>query len=414
MIDDQTSAPILGSIGNGTRSGSDLEDIRPESNRRWSLRSNRRRSLGAVPLQSGSTIEQEDYKGFPPGDYVYRFELAIPNDVPETINVQFGTVKWELEARVERAGFLRSNLLGIKEISLIRAPGEDSLEQTEPIVHKNTWEDQLRYEIVVSGKSFPMGSQIPIMFSFTPLADVQCHRVEVSLTENVDRFTSTGKDHQLGSSRSIRLLERHADGTLSSAFLGSSVRMLSNPGIDTSKPEKVVSNVTIAERDECNSMLSTPEAEENTSTTKMEFMVQLPSCNTSNVKQRIHVDTTSTNIRVLHWIKVIVFLTQPDPDDSSKRKHRKICINFPFKILSCQVTPANLDLPAYTDPQIASISHDVGYSETLRRNLRRNSNAYTLHEPSWKNVESKDITPPSYDSIVAHTESTSFPNSQNY
>jgi len=413
--DGRTPALFLSSIGNLARSASDMKDSRRDSNRRWSLQSNRRRSLEAVALQSDSTMEQNGYKKFQPGDYVYNFELAIANDMPETTNVQFGTVKWELEALVGRAGFFRTDLLGTKEVTLVRAPGEDSLECTEPIVHKNTWEDQLRYEVVVSGKWFPMGSRIPIAFNFTPLANVQCHRVEVSLIEKVERFTSNAKGYKLGSSRSIRLLERHADGTLSSAFPGSSVRILSDPGIDTGEREKAVSDVTTAERDGRNSMLSTPEVEQKIGTTKMEFMVQLPSCKTTKVKERIHVDTTSKNIQVHHWIKAwpspsstqyflidapqfIISLSLPDLDDSSKRKHQKICINFPFKVLSCHVTPANLDLPAYTDPQTPSISREGDYSGTPRRNV----SSYTLHEPKMKDAESKDITPPSYDSVVSN------------
>ena len=45
-----------------------------------------------------------------------------------------------------------------------------------------------------------------------------------------------------------------------------------------------------------------------------------------------------------------MFLDLPDPDDTLNRKHQKITVNFPIRILSCHATPANIDLPAYSEP----------------------------------------------------------------
>ena len=59
--------------------------------------------------------------------------------LPESINVDLGSVKYELEALVERSGAFRANLVGAKELTLIRAPSEGSLEQVEPIAISRNW-----------------------------------------------------------------------------------------------------------------------------------------------------------------------------------------------------------------------------------------------------------------------------------
>ena len=50
-----------------------------------------------------------------------------------------GSVKYELEATVERAGAFKSNLSGKTDILLIRNPSEQNLEIYEPIYVTRTW-----------------------------------------------------------------------------------------------------------------------------------------------------------------------------------------------------------------------------------------------------------------------------------
>merc|ERR1711977_164166 len=84
--------------------------------------------------------------------------------------------------------------------------------------------------------------------------------------------------------------------------------------------------------------------------TEMEFNVQLPSCHQMKDKlrsERLHFDTTYSNIQVNHWIKIVMRLSRPDENDSAKRRHFEISIDSPFNILSCRATQANISLPAY-------------------------------------------------------------------
>ena len=254
----------------------------------------------------GSTVAQKGYRTFTPGDYIYNFELPIDSRLPESISVDLGSVKYELEATVERAGAFRANLVGSKEVTLIRAPSEGSLEQVEPIAISRNWEDQLHYDIVISGKSFPLGAQVPIAFKLTPLAKVQCHRIKVFVTENIQYYTSNKRVHRLEPTRKIQLFEKRADAPSSSAYPGSSVRILAGGGVAYDARRAAARGEENVPRDMSN-LLGDLEGEHNVGPTEMEFSVQLPSCH--NMKERdklsrLHFDTTYQGIQVHHWIKV--------------------------------------------------------------------------------------------------------------
>lgn len=176
--------------------------------KRLSLQMSRSRSFGkGESMNAGPTVAQKGFKVFHPGDYVYNFELPVDSRMPESINVELGNVKYELEALVERSGAFRANLVGVKELTVIRTPSEGSLEQIEPIAISRNWEDQLHYDIVISGKSFPLGASVPIAFKLTPLAKVQCHRIKVFITENIQYFTANKRVHRLEPTRKVQLFE---------------------------------------------------------------------------------------------------------------------------------------------------------------------------------------------------------------
>lgn len=274
--------------------------------RRLSLQVNQSRSFGkgdSVP--GGPSIAQKGYRTFVPGDYIYNFELPLDSRLPETIKVELGRVKYQLEAIVERAGAFRANLMGSKEITLIRAPAEGSLEQVEPIAISRNWEDQLHYDIVISGKSFPLGSQVPIAFKLTPLAKVQCHRIKVFVTENIQYYTQNKRVHRLEPTRKVQLFEKRADGPSTSTYPGSTVRITAGGGIDYDFREAAARGDENVTRDNTN-LLGDLEGEHNVGPTEMEFNVQLPSCHNMKEKdrvQKLHFDTTFQNIQVHHWIK---------------------------------------------------------------------------------------------------------------
>jgi arrestin-related trafficking adapter 3/6 len=72
-------------------------------------------------------------------DLRYNFELPIDSVLPESIECEMGSVRYELEATVERSGAFKSNLNGKTEILLIRNPAEQDVEIYEPISIIRNW-----------------------------------------------------------------------------------------------------------------------------------------------------------------------------------------------------------------------------------------------------------------------------------
>lgn len=277
--------------------------------KRLSLQVNQSRSFGKGESSTGGpSVAQKGYRTFNPGDYVYNFELPLDSHLPETINVELGSVKYELEATVERAGAFRANLVGTKEVTLIRAPSEGSLEQVEPIAISRSWEDQLHYDIVISGKSFPLGAQVPIAFKLTPLAKVQCHRIKVLVTENIEYFCSNKRVHRMEPVRKVLLFEKRADTPATSTFPGSTMRIVSGGGVPYDHRVAAARGENVPVQDSTN-LLGDLSGDVNIGPTEMEFNVQLPSCHHLKEKEkqsRLTFDTTYQNIQVHHWIKVSV------------------------------------------------------------------------------------------------------------
>ena len=368
--------------------------------KRLSLQLNQSRSFGKGENPTGGpTVAQKGFKVFHPGDYIYNFELPIDSRLPETIDVELGAVKYELEALVERSGAFRANLVGTKEVTFIRAPTEGSLEQVEPIAISRNWEDQLHYDIVISGKSFPIGAQVPIAFKLTPLAKVQCHRIKVFVTENVQYFTSNKRVHRLEPTRKVLLFEKRAEGHSTSAYPGSSMRIISGGGVIYDDREAAARGVEDVRRDGTNLLGNLDNDRGSIGPTEMEFNVQLPSCHAMKDKlktERITFDTTSQSIQVNHWIKIVMRLSKPDENDPTKRRHFEISIDSPFHILSCRATQANTSLPAYTSGGVApqpADEYDCGCPGAIlrRRNTPPNQQSAALADLVAQNASTASV-----------------------
>lgn len=291
-----SSSKSLGSaIGHFARSASPMSST---TDHRLTLNLVQSRSFSKHEPSASVPVAQRGYRIFQPGEYSYSFELPLEASFPESIDVDLGNVKYELEGTIERPGAFRSNLVGKKEVILVRVPSEANLESSEPIAISRTWEDQLHYDIVISGKSFPLGSKIPIAFKLTPLAKVRCHRIKIYITENVEYSCKNKKVNRVDSTKKLLLLEKRAELPASSTFPGSSLRVISGGGFDG---EGAV-DVTRATNGTDN-LLGDLTGSPNIGPTEMEFNVQLPGCKVRE-KDRIHFDTTYTDIQVHHWIKV--------------------------------------------------------------------------------------------------------------
>lgn len=321
--------------------------------KRLSLQHVQSRSFGKGESSNGArTVAQKGYKWFPRGDYIYNFELPVDSRFPETVRSEMATIKYELEAMVERSGAFRPNLLGTREVPFVRTPSDGSLEHVEPIAITRTWDDQLHYEVIISGKAFPIGAKVPIAFKLTPLAKVACHRIRVYITESVQQWSKRKTAHRVDVTRKIMLFEKRPDAPFVSAFPGSAVRVTAGGGIDWDR-RAAAANGEESVNPGRTSLLGDIESDFGAGPTEMEFDVQLPTCSMMkerDMSQRLHCDASFDHVAVNHWIKIVLRLSKPDEKDSSKRRHFEISIDSPFHVMSCLARQANIYLPAYSAP----------------------------------------------------------------
>ncbi|KAI0976157.1 hypothetical protein F4678DRAFT_215690 [Xylaria arbuscula] len=350
-----TSSALPSTLNRGSSSNLTARDYK-----RLSLQSVQSRSFGKADVQSTDVVQSRSYKTFYPGKYEYSFELPIDHHQLETTKLQFGAVKWELEATVERAGAFKPNLHGTKEVRIVRVPDQLSLEMTEPISISRQWEDQLHYDIMISGKSFPIGAQIPIAFKLTPLAKVQVHKIKVFVTESVEYWTNDRRVTRKDPGRKILLFEKAAGKPVDRQFASSEIRVLSGGELT---PDQRHEARAAAQRRRGQER-SLPESTENMlgdldlglesywGPTEMEMNVQIPTCEqmAKDKNLRLHPDCSWKNVNVYHWIKIVMRISRLDPEDPAgkKRRHFEISIDSPFTVLDCRATQANTALPEYS------------------------------------------------------------------
>ncbi|EYE95452.1 uncharacterized protein EURHEDRAFT_59050 [Aspergillus ruber CBS 135680] len=364
------------------------------------------RSFGKNELPGAAPAPQRNYRLFPVGDYLYSFEFPIDGSLPETIKTDLGSVKYDLEAIVERAGAFRPNLLGNLEVPVIRTPAEGSLEQVEPIAISRNWEDQLHYDIVISGKSFPLGTQVPIAFKLTPLAKVECHRIKVYVTENIQHWTADKSVHRFQPAKKVLLFEKRADSPSTSTYPGSSMRVTAGGGIDWDRREAAARGEEMVDRGRSN-LLGNLSSDAAVGPTEMEFNVQLPSCHemkNRDESQRLHFDTTYDNIQINHWIKIVLRLSKLDDKEPGKRRHFEISIDSPFHLLSCNATQANIYLPAYTSPNAEPVTPAQEYECGCPGAPLSNRNS----APNYQSVLDRGDTGPPINPVTGRAPSRSF------
>ncbi|KAI0541818.1 hypothetical protein GGR58DRAFT_528263 [Xylaria digitata] len=361
------SIPASSTLSPALNLGSSL-NLTSRDYKRLSLQSVQSRSFGKGDLQSVEVAQPKAYKIFYPGKYEYSFELPIDHHQLETTKLQFGSVKWELEAIVERAGAFKPNLHGSKEVRIVRVPDQLSLEMTEPISISRQWEDQLHYDIMISGKSFPIGAQIPIAFKLTPLAKVQVHKIKVFVTESVEYWTNDRRVTRKDPGRKILLFEKAAGKPLDKQYASSEIRTLS--GGELSPDQRHDARADAQRRRGLEAFMNhttpqlLPEASDNIlgdldlglesfwGPTEMELNVQIPTCEqmAKDKNVRLHPDCSWKNVNVYHWIKIVMRISRLDPEDPAgkKRRHFEISIDSPFTVLDCRATRANTALPEYS------------------------------------------------------------------
>lgn len=246
---------------------------------------------GSESLQRSNSYLKGNYGLYPPGDYTYFFEFLVHDCLPVSINTGLISTRYYLEATIESPRLFRSKMRSRLDVPLLRLPLENSLELTEPILSTKDWREQLRYDACILGRSFRLGSRIPIRLKLTPLANLECHWMKVYVSQHVQYLKPDREPHRLQLPTKKVLLFQKLPGTANySAYPGSRVRITLGKGIvppaGMQKP-KLLGQIL--------------------ESSEIELEVQLPRCTEIGVKQewqRLQPSTSGGGLDVNHWIQV--------------------------------------------------------------------------------------------------------------
>lgn len=331
-------------------------------------------SLSLGPRRSFSKEEAIDtdtqakgYRTFDAGEYFYNFELPLPQSLPESIEGNFGSVRYALEASIERPGAFRTKITGHKNVILVRCPADNNIEANEPIAISKQWEDQLYYDIVISGKAFPIGTAIPIAFKLTPLAKIELHRIRVYITENAEYYCRNKRVHRIEPNKKFLIEEK-----------------VSSEGLNGNLLLELASGVQMS-------------AETLATSAELELNSVIPESFLPKKREVLHANTTYDNIKIHHWIKIVIRLSRPDPNpppgaEPGKKKHYEISIESPIHLLDARCTNSNVYLPAYIDP-VRRRTSTASMRGVPSNQVHENRPIHFLRKPS--------IAPPSFDADVA-------------
>jgi hypothetical protein len=251
-----------------------------------------------------------------------------------------------------RVGALTPNLTEDLEVTMVAGPQEDDMEETDNVIVERQWEDQMRYQIALSGKAFPIGSIIPMSVRLMPLTKCKVHRLTVALEEKTDYYAVGRKVARHETPRKFILFQakngdkKERSDPLLPILSESASAAKDSPLAPLARAAALNNPREFAE-------FSNPEDDVYASLLDplgpwhLEKDLVVPDCHT-----RIKFTTKheQTNIAIGHWLKVTIRVERGDDlavDSKGRRKQFDIIIETPIKILDCRINPQYNSLPSY-------------------------------------------------------------------
>ncbi|PTD08591.1 hypothetical protein FCULG_00011215 [Fusarium culmorum] len=317
------------------------------------------------------TDETESHKIFYPGVYEYDFVFPITHQQLETTQVPHAAVKWMLLATTARPGLFHNNIRAKKEVTFVRSPDPLSLEMVQSIPFHRHSHDWLQYDIVVSGKSFPIGSQISIAMKLGPLENTTLHGFEFLINESIEYWFRENKINRKGLTRSVLLLKSTAGRAIIPSWTSAGqvsvheAEAKSGPihddGDTVPRHDSVKASGAAAST---STVTKTVEDDSDNSDgcsmtlmdmVEIEAVAQVPTCTIMSRREdlRLHPKCTWKNI------VIVLHVTQPDLSDPSGRRriYRDTSISLPITILNCRSNQANMTLPSYSHDPFQPVSY---------------------------------------------------------
>ncbi|CAG8455893.1 266_t:CDS:2 [Diversispora eburnea] len=165
-------------------------------------------STAEVSLQHNHMFELKKFKirsatvKFPPGSYTYPFEIFIPGNISESVNTEYGTIKYKLVARASRS-ILFSKLSKNLDLEIIRILPDYDI--SEGIGFSRDYNSILNYEISIPKHVFPLGQVIQIDVKLIPfIKKLKFHGLSIKLIEKTDYIAN---NDNIRVSKTVAILE---------------------------------------------------------------------------------------------------------------------------------------------------------------------------------------------------------------
>ncbi|WXC67376.1 hypothetical protein SNK03_013167 [Fusarium graminearum] len=284
------------------------------------------------------TDETESHKIFYPGVYEYDFVFPITHQQLETTQVPHAAVKWMLLATTARPGLFHNNIRAKKEVTFVRSPDPLSLEMVQPMPFHRHSDDWLQYDIVISGRSFPIGSQISIAMKLGPLDNTMLHGFEFLINESIEYWFRENKINRKGLTRSVLLLKSTAGRAIIPSWTSAG-------------------QVSVHEAE----AKSGPIHDDGDTVPRHDSVkASGTAASTSTVTKTVEDDSDNSDGCSMTLMDMIVLhVTQTDLSDPSGRRriYRDTAISLPITILNCRSNQANMTLPSYSHDPFQPVSY---------------------------------------------------------
>ncbi|KAG8934851.1 hypothetical protein FRC01_014017 [Tulasnella sp. 417] len=296
-----------------------------ESRKRDSSRGRDRTVVGKLSSALGLEEDRRDgeWKEFKKGTYNWPVSFVIPPDSPPSIRCDYGSVTYRIRAQATRAGTFASKLVANTEVTVISCPGADDLEESESIIVEREWDNNLRYLISLSGKSFPLGGAMPLQLTLMPLSKICIYRLGVILEEKVDYYAHQGKTARHEPARRWELL------SIKDPDKYTPLLPIFSESTDAALRSPLARHVDEDDLSSAAGQLLNP-----TGPWSFRFSLKVPDCTT-----RLHFTNkyTKAKIVVTHHVKIIMRVDRGDDtelDAKGKRKQFDIIVEAPIQLLS--------------------------------------------------------------------------------
>ncbi|CAE6351652.1 unnamed protein product [Rhizoctonia solani] len=290
--------------------------------------------------------EADMWQEFKKGTYNYPISFAVPTNTPPTLHCDFGSISYRLKAVVHRTGTFVPKLVAHAEVTLISCPGEDDTEERENILVERQWDEQLRYFITISGKSFPIGGVIPITLVMMPLSKVKIYRLTVMLEEKIDYYAHGRRIARHDPTRRYELMSLKYPNSKNDKGVRQPLLPVLDDSNDAISRSPLASLIEGQDPDEIATNLLNPNGPWT-----LQLQANLPTCSSP-----IHFTCkhTRSNMIISHWIKIMIRVERGDDAqmDKGKRKQFDIIVETPVHILSCKCNPDYTALPPYSLPPL--------------------------------------------------------------